>query len=123
MKPVKISIYTFMMIYLWVKELFCFQVVSVLGNLGGLLGLYLGLSVLSLVELIDLVFDMFNQTTLRLDIKKYKRLKQLKEEDGLIETCTESLSLSNGREDTLSRRDERALSADPLQEPIEELLL
>ena len=35
-----------------------FQIINILGNLGGLLGLWLGLSAMSLLEILDFMFDI-----------------------------------------------------------------
>ena len=51
---------------------------NVFGNLGGLLGLYLGLSVLSILEVVDFFYDIYEMFTIAGKQKKHKQLKQQK---------------------------------------------
>ena len=64
----------------------------IFSNLGGLVGLYLGLSVLSLLEVVDLFMDGYKLMRTKIEIGKYRRCrKKLKNRNALIKQ-TRSLS-------------------------------
>ncbi|XP_011405346.1 PREDICTED: acid-sensing ion channel 5-like [Amphimedon queenslandica] len=69
-----------------------FDISELLGELGGTMGLFLGINILAIVEVIILILD---------EIKKYLCPKKCKQKLNKIENCIPECALSRGRNDTL----------------------
>ena len=69
-----------------------FDIAELLGELGGTMGLFLGINILAIVEVIILIFDEF---------KKYLCPKKFKHKLNELENCLPECALSRGRSDTL----------------------
>lgn len=69
-----------------------FDIAELLGELGGTMGLFLGVNILAIVEVIILILD---------EIKKYFCPKKFKHKLNKLENCIPECALSRGRSDTL----------------------